>query len=148
MNGSLLLLFIACLCGAHSFAPTSLPKRGPCTELRASQGDGLDSRRQIFSKLGAFVAVGLASAVVDPATAADEASSSTIWLTGKAPKVPDQKPRDPKDTKGTRRDPSFLRSLSDCKAQCENFGGPEGFARTKEDCLSDCQDICCTTYEQ
>jgi len=118
-------------------------------------------RRQFFVKaLGssmAFLTAGAIIAASDPyhknaayAAAADSSSSgeATIWLTGKAPKVPGQKPRDKNDVKGTRKDPSFLRSISDCKSQCENSTGSDGLARTKEECLSECQDICCTTYEQ
>ena len=72
----------------------------------------------------------------------------TIYMTGKPPKVPGQKPKDKNDTSGTRKDPNFLRSIADCKSQCENRAGPDGFAKSKEDCLSECQDICCSTYEQ
>jgi hypothetical protein len=72
----------------------------------------------------------------------------TIYLTGKAPIIPGQKLKDKNDVSGTRKDPNFLRSLSDCKSQCENRAGPDGLAKSKEDCLSECQDICCTTYEQ
>jgi hypothetical protein len=84
------------------------------------------------------------------AAAAEKPNSRepTIYLTGKAPIVPGQKPRDKNDVSGTRKDPNFLRSLSDCKSQCENRAGPDGLAKSKEDCLSECQDICCTTYEQ
>ena len=32
--------------------------------------------------------------------------------------------------------------------QCENTTDKDGYARSKDECLSDCQDICCTTYEQ
>jgi hypothetical protein len=62
--------------------------------------------------------------------------------------VPGQKPRDKDDVKGTRKDPNFLRSVADCKGKCENTPGSDGLARTKEECLTTCQDICCTTYEQ
>jgi hypothetical protein len=82
------------------------------------------------------------------AAAAAEEQQATIWLTGKPPQVPGQKPKDKNDVKGTRKDPNFLRSIADCKNQCENSAGPDGLARSKEDCLSECQDICCTTYEQ
>jgi hypothetical protein len=75
----------------------------------------------------------------------------TIWMTGKMPIIPGQKPKDKSDVTGTRKDPSFLRSLSDCKNQCENMTGASsnsGYAKGKEECLSECQDICCTTYQQ
>jgi len=46
---------------------------------------------------------------------AEEAAKDTIFLTGKSPKVPGQKPKDKSDVSGTRKDPKFLRSVSDCK---------------------------------
>lgn len=70
------------------------------------------------------------------------AEDKTVYLSGKPPKVPGAKPKDKNDLSGTRKDPNFLRSIADCKSQCESKGKP------KEDCLSECQDICCTTYEQ
>jgi hypothetical protein len=71
-----------------------------------------------------------------------------IWLSGKPPKVPGQTPKDKNDLKGTRKDPNFLRSIADCKNQCENTSGVGGGFKEKEQCLQECQDICCTTYEQ
>ena len=83
----------------------------------------------------------------EPAVAA-ESGEYTIWKSGRAPIVPGQKPRDKDDIKGTRKDPNFLQSLADCKGKCENSPGSDGLARTKEECLTACEDICCTTYEQ
>ena len=100
-------------------------------------------RKMMLTSLGMFI--GTAATAT---SAIAEAEENTIWLTGKAPKVPGQKPKDKNDPKGTRKDPNFLRSISDCKSQCENTPGPDGLAKSKEDCLSECQDICCTTYEQ
>ena len=76
------------------------------------------------------------------------ASDDIIWKTGKAPIVPGQKQKDKGDTKGTKKDPNFLRSIADCKGKCENSPGPDGLARSSTECLASCQDICCTTYEQ
>ena len=103
--------------------------------------------------------VAFASALVNhppPTLAADSTAASssqqqpeaTIWITGKPPRAPGAKPKDKNDVSGTRRDPSFLRSISDCKNQCENSPASDGLSKTKEECLSECQDICCTTYEQ
>jgi len=97
-----------------------------------------------------FPQISTAATVIDsasssPTTAADASTrtaTKTIYISGKTPLVPGQKPKDKNETAGTRRDPNFLRSLSDCKSQCESQGKP------KDECLSDCQDICCTTYEQ
>jgi hypothetical protein len=79
---------------------------------------------------------------------AKEPVGDTIWMTGKMPQVPGQKPRDKNDLTGTRKDPNFLRSLADCKNQCENTASTGGYSKTKDECLSECQDICCTSYQQ
>lgn len=72
----------------------------------------------------------------------------TVYKSGKAPIVPGVPAKDKSDVKGTRKDPDFLRSVADCRSQCQNTPGSDGYARSKEDCLSECQDICCKTYEQ
>jgi hypothetical protein len=93
------------------------------------------SRRDIFqSSLSTASILMLFPAI----THATEEQKATIWLSGKPPQVPGKKPAE-----STRKDGSFLRSIADCKNQCLNSG-----EKTKEDCLSECQDICCTTYEQ
>ena len=67
-------------------------------------------------------------------------AAALIWKSGKNPTPSD--PNDPK--KGTKKDSSFLRCLSGCKQDCQKPG--EGAA--KLDCVQDCQDQCCSTYEQ
>lgn len=79
---------------------------------------------------------------------ADESSTVTKYISGKTPQVPGETKKKSDDKKGTRKDPSFLRSISDCKTQCQLIPGSDGYSRSKEDCLSECQDISCTTYEQ
>lgn len=104
------------------------------------------SRRHVTKTIGTILTTGLIPLLSNPTpTTAEEA---TIWKTGKSPEVPGQKPKDKSDTKGTRKDPNFLRSIADCKGKCENSPGPDGLARSSSECLSACQDICCTTYEQ
>lgn len=71
----------------------------------------------------------------------------TKYISGKTPLAPGETKKSD-STKGTRKDPDFLRSVSDCKNQCQSSVGSDGLARSKEDCLSECQDICCKTYEQ
>ena len=90
--------------------------------------------------------IGLIGAAAPCVPATD--GSATIYKSGKSPIVPEGKPKDKNDTKGTRKDPDFLRSVADCRSQCQNSAAPDGLARSKEDCLSECQDICCKTYEQ
>lgn len=139
------LVFLFCFRGASGFVGPSTCKSRQCTVLSMSSGADHDaSRRRMFLRTVGLIA-GLATTMDSRALAADEA---TVFLTGKAPKVPGQKPKDKNDVNGTRKDPKFLRSISDCKSRCENSLDSEGRARSKEDCLSECQDICCTTYEQ
>ena len=63
----------------------------------------------------------------EPAAAATSSSPSsgggeyTIWKTGRAPIVPGQKPREEDDVKGTRKDPNFLRSMSNCKVNARTL---------------------------
>jgi hypothetical protein len=80
----------------------------------------------------------------------ETSTTPVIYKSGKTPIIPGGKARNKDDLSGTRKDPNFLRSISDCKNQCENLQGPSGYGnvKSKEECLSDCQDICCTTYEQ
>lgn len=149
MRGILLSLILLSICGTvHGFVPI-LSERGPTFHTTALQATRREvdelSRRRLFATLGTVLTVVAAST---QAASADEEAVATKWLTGKRPKAPGEKPRDPKDTKGTRKDPSFLRSLSDCKSQCETSAGYGSDARTKQECLSECQDVCCTTYEQ
>ena len=99
----------------------------------------------IASSIGFSVAAG---SDPDPAYASTDGGHAIIWKTGRAPIVPGQKPKDKDDVRGTRKDPNFLRSVADCKGKCENTPGPDGLARSSTECLSACQDICCTTYEQ
>lgn len=90
----------------------------------------------------------LANSKPEQAMAAVE-SGDVIWKTGRAPIIPGKTPSSDKgDVKGTKKDPSFLRSVADCKSKCENSYDSDGLARSATECLQACQDICCTTYEQ
>ena len=145
------------------FPSTQLNARGinTCRQEEGNNSGGdwnseMVARRGFVKNLASAVAIGAFSSVAaitgNPEEAQAAGSSSyvpgTIWQTGKQPKVPGQKPKDKNDTSGTRKDGNFLRSIADCKSQCENSTGPDGLSRSKEECLSDCQDICCKTYEQ
>jgi hypothetical protein len=75
-----------------------------------------------------------------PAMAADKGTPALVYKSGKSP-IPN---KDPNDKTGTKKDTNFLRCISNCKARCQL--PTEGLAKT--DCIQDCQDQCCTTYEQ
>jgi hypothetical protein len=69
------------------------------------------------------------------------AKTSIVYKTGKTPIG--LKPAG--DSKvGTKKDSSFLKCVSNCKSDCQlpNAG------LAKNDCVQDCQDQCCTSYEQ
>jgi hypothetical protein len=133
------------------------------TALKVSKSlptkDGSDGKASLYNRRRMFQSIGIslvslpiavATIVITPPSslAADASSQPTIWLSGKPPIVPGKKPRDKNDVAGSRKDPRFLRSIADCKNQCENTPGLDGLSKSKEECLSECQDICCTTYEQ
>lgn len=63
-----------------------------------------------------------------------------IYKSGKNPFPPASKD----STAGTKKDINFLRCMSNCKSQCQLPG--EGLVKT--DCVQDCQDQCCDSYEQ
>jgi hypothetical protein len=108
--------------------------------------DGNNSRRRFLNVAAMNVCLVGAAATVPSVFAAD----STKYISGKTPQIPgtEAKKKSDGDTKGTRKDPNFLRSISDCKNQCQITPGTDGYSRSKMECLSECQDICCTTYEQ
>jgi len=116
------------------------------SDAPSSDDDGNNSRRRFLNVAAMNVCLMGAAATVPAAFAAD----STKYISGKTPQLPgvEVKKKADGDKKGTRKDPNFLRSISDCKSKCQLTPGSDGYSRSKEDCLSECQDICCTTYEQ
>jgi hypothetical protein len=158
---TLSLLWIFCQ-GCAGFSP-SFPGRLTCSQKSAVHMNPSQtavqqqhvplkvnpsiSRRDITKTIASSLLFATLGLTLTPPSSNAEAPP-TIWKTGKAPEVPGQKPKDKSDTKGTKKDPSFLRSVADCKTKCENGYGPDGLARSSTECLSACQDICCATYEQ
>jgi len=65
-----------------------------------------------------------------------------IYVSGKTP----GERKDKNDKSGTKKDIKFLRCLSDCKSKCQLPSS--NLAVERVDCVQDCQDICCETYEQ
>ena len=87
-----------------------------------------------------FITSVLVFGPIDSAVAADAKKPLLTYKSGKSPTAAN--PNDPK--LGTKKEPSFLRCVSNCKSDCQKPG--EGLA--KNDCVSDCQDQCCSSYEQ
>ena len=147
MNCFVVLLLLLSRSLTEGFLHSNVNQRIRTTvELGAEQRRDFLARIAVVGNSAVLMSTLLPSASSIAVAAAEQ--QSTVYNTGKAPIVPGQAPKDKSDTKGTKRDPNFLRSISDCKAQCEQSNGPDGYARSKEECLELCQDICCKTYEQ
>ena len=122
--------------------------RASSSHLLAQIDDTMLGRREWSKRAFAALITGAGSIATIASNPEQSNAADIIWKTGRAPQIPGQKPKDKGDVKGTKKDPSFLRSISDCKSKCENGYGPDGLSRSASECLSACQDICCTTYEQ
>ena len=152
----LLITFLPSASFAWSSSPLS--RHGPKVqhnilhEASSSAFDDEGKEASLFEARRNFLAAGVMQLCLwggsAPSMAAATSTEPTIYRSGNAPVVAGQKPKDKNDVKGTKRDPDFLRSIADCRAQCQNTAGPDGLSKSKEDCLSECQDICCNTYEQ
>lgn len=83
---------------------------------------------------------------IQPVHAVSQQQQAYIYKSGKAPYLATGSPSDTKDDKGPggRKETGFLRAMSNCKTKCQQPG--EGLA--KNDCIQDCQDQCCNSYEQ
>ena len=128
----------------HSFPDSSSIDENPSD---SSNSQAYDTRRRFLTAAAANLCfMGAAAPMVAAADA--PLPPGTKYISGKTPLPPGETRKKSDNPKGTRKDPEFLRSVSDCKNQCQSGLGPDGLAKSKEDCLSDCQDICCKTYEQ
>mmetsp|Transcript_26440 Transcript_26440/g.57937 ORF Transcript_26440/g.57937 Transcript_26440/m.57937 type:complete len:203 (-) Transcript_26440:242-850(-) len=127
-------------------SPASSPLDG--IPLGSTNAEGHDTRRRFLAAAAmniCLAGVGVPAAI---AGGAESYPPGTKYISGKKPLAPGETATKTDNTKGTRKDPDFLRSVADCRNQCQSGLGPDGFAKSKEDCLSECQDICCTTYQQ
>ncbi len=72
--------------------------------------------------------------------------TGAIYKSGKAPifSTGEQKDTNKGSYTGSKKEITFLRCMSRCKTRCQ--APAEGLARN--DCVQDCQDICCNSYEQ
>ena len=95
---------------------------------------GVVSRRDLLSGISVTLAL---HGIPREASAKD-------WISGK-PEVPRS---DPSDKKGSRKDPTFLRCLGNCVSDCQQLGSGKVAPKDRAECLAECQDGCCTTYEQ
>jgi hypothetical protein len=150
--GMLLTIMTMSPTGVFAWSPSASPVSQRSTNRSFQLGalsngeleNGMLNRRNL---LGAALGLASMSSLLGGRPTAVGAEELTVYKTGKAPKVPGEKPQSKDDTKGTRKDPSFLRSIAGCKSACLTTPDAAGLAKSQSDCLSECQDICCTTYE-
>ena len=98
-----------------------------------------------FKKLVANTAI--SASLLLPGSCIASSEQVYVYKSGKAPYLQsDSRALDSKDDKysGSKKDSSFLRALSSCKTKCQSPS--EGLA--KNDCVQDCQDQTCSSYEQ
>ena len=121
---------------------------GPTTSLY-NRSDPL--HRTIFISIAVSASLLFGLNDIPPALSTEQgkqsASNTMIYKSGKTPQAVDgpSSSRSSGDSKtGTRKDIDFLRRMSNCKTSCQRPG--EGLA--KIDCVQDCQDQCCDSYEQ
>ena len=130
---SILLLLVTALNCVEAFRPAH-------TEIFSVKID--HKQIQKSHKWVSAILVGslLSFGIMDNAFAAETKAPLLVYKSGKSPTGPNK--NDPKQ--GTKKEPSFLRCVSNCKSDCQKPG--EGLA--KNDCVADCQDQCCSSYEQ
>ena len=73
---------------------------------------------------------------------APKEAEAKLWISGKS----DINRKDLADKTGTKKDTKFLRCLSNCVSDCQKPTG--GQPKDRDECLLECQEGCCTTYEQ
>jgi len=103
MRPLIVLFVMSCCTACHALVPP--PLTPPSSSERAL--------RQSVKRRGFIAAWGVGACLL---FGGEEAKAAT-YLSGRNP---NGKPKDPSDTKGTRKDPKFLRSLATCKSQCES----------------------------
>ena len=99
---------------------------------------GVTSRRRAFE-------AAMAAAATSVALGAPGRAEAKTYKSGKNPDGP---PKDPSDTKGTKKDGGYMRCLSGCLSRCQAPAGPGLVEKERGVCLQECRDECCTTYEQ
>ena len=88
--------------------------------------------------------VGRATTAAAATAATTPAFAAKTYVSGKNP----DGPREKGDTKGTKKDGSYLQCLAGCAARCEKASSQGRRQLTRGECLNLCRDECCATYEQ
>ena len=93
--------------------------------------------RRAVTQLALLVA---SSGLVPPAMGAD---APRRWVSGRSDPIR----KTSKDSvEGTKKDPKYLSCLNDCVPRC--LGPPGSQTKERIDCIAECQDECCFTYQQ
>ena len=141
-----LTLVVSCLYGAAGLVPNQGGHQRTTVQSHSDAWCG--SRRELCGAIvGSGVGAAATAIVVETVTpagavAAGEDGEGKRWISGKSD-VPVPKG----ETKGTKKDIGFLRCLSNCVSDCQKIGA-SGVPKGRDDCLIECQNECCMTYEQ
>lgn len=133
MNLPVTCVILACFIVNQStaFTTTSLPSISSVNDvtthlmaINSNDSEINSSRRDIIRKIATSFAIGSFTILETNVPTSGESSAAyaadpTIWKTGKTPIVPGEKPKSKDDTSGTRKDPKFLRSISQCKVSVQ-----------------------------
>merc|ERR1719183_2370691 len=114
-------------------------------EVPSSPSEVVSGRRDLLaSVLSAAIVGGLAApgaaVAKDAINDCEKWAPGRKWISGKSCQE-----KGSKETKGTKKDPKYLRALQDCKAQGQAPGGKE---ESNNDINKLCRDEVCLTYEQ
>lgn len=138
----LIILLIAVLLPSFAlFQPNILTRSSQLTHLTSNLSVTKRSVATTLSSIVTTVFISTFSVGFSTPTIAAE-SAAVIYKSGKSPAAPNAQSIAPKSD--SKKDISFLRCMSNCKAVCQKPN--EGLA--KVDCNQDCQDQCCNSYEQ
>ena len=95
--------------------------------------------------VAAAAAAAAATAVLSPgrAHAAESVPPGLKWMSGRSDPI---RKTSKEKVDGTKKDPKYLNCLNDCIPKC--LGAPGSVPKERIECLEQCQDDCCFTYQQ
>ena len=131
-----LALCLACGCAAYGMLPAP---RAPPSAGRAQR----TTRRQHLFGVAGLAGVAAMSPSIGAAHADDASAASRKWMSGRSDPIR-KTSKDKSD--GTKKDPKYLSCLNDCIPRC--LGPPGSEQKDRLECLEQCQDDCCFTYQQ
>ena len=127
----LLIAYCAMASGyVHGVAPLVPQRAGTGARMVAER---LPRRQALFAAFSALALVAPHPAV---------AEGGKIWVSGKSDPL---RPTSKDKTDGTKKDNKYLSCLNDCVPRKQGFGAAQ---KDRADCLDQCQQECCFTYEQ